>query len=136
MLQPHRLEVLTNTGGVWKKKWRRWAFYGLQRPLERRFLGKTRTFRPNELPQGFEILQRLGTQLLSLNPKKLQILVWDFEPLFKVTSGSLGSATGVSKNGRILFPGQKCNKISEMDALWLSILAWWAALSQSFRSEQ
>ena len=66
---------LTNTGGVWKKKWRRWAFYGLQRPLERHFLGKTRTFRPNELPQGFEILQRLGTQLLSLNPKKLQILV-------------------------------------------------------------
>ena len=97
MLQSHRIEVLTNTGGVWKKKWRRWAFYGLQRPLERRFLGKTRTFRPNELPQGFEILQRLGTHLLSLNPKKLQILVWDFEPLFKVTSGSLGSATGVSK---------------------------------------
>ena len=107
MLQSHRIEVLTNTGGVWKKKWRRWAFYGLQRPLERRFLGKTRTFRPNELPQGFEILQRLGTQLLSLNPKKLQILVWDFEPLFKVTSGSLGSATGVSKKRTYFIPRTK-----------------------------
>ena len=94
----------------------------VQRPLERRFLGKTRTFRPNKLPKGFEILQRLGTHLLSLNPKKIQILVWDFEPLFKVTSGSLGSATGDSKNGRILFSGQKCNKISEMDALCCSLL--------------
>ena len=94
MLKLHGIEVFRNTDDVWKKTWRRWAFYGLRRPLERRFSGKTRTFRANELPQSFEILQRLRTHLLSLNPKKLQILVWDFEPLFKVTSGSLGSATG------------------------------------------
>ena len=119
MLQSHGIEVFRNTGGVWKKTWRRWAFYGLRKPVERRFSGKTRTFRANELPQSFEILQRPRTHLLSLNPKKLQILVWDFEPLFKVTSGSLGSATGDSKNGRILFSGQKCNAISKIDALCL-----------------
>ena len=71
------------------------------------FLGKTRTFRPNKLPKGFEILQRLGTHLLSLNPEKLQILVWDFEPLFKVISGSLGCATGVSKKTDVFYSPDK-----------------------------
>jgi len=110
MLKSHGIEVFRNTGGVWKKTWRRWAFYGLRKPVERRFSGKTRTFRANELPQSFEILQRLRTHLLSLNPKELQILVWDFEPLFKVTSGSLGSATGDSKKRTYFIQGTKMQR--------------------------
>ena len=73
------------------------------------FLGKTRTFWPNGLPQGFEILSTVGTHQILLNPKKLQILVLNFVPLFKVTSGSLEYVRRqwASENGRTIFTGQK-----------------------------
>ena len=63
------------TGGVWKKNWRRWAFYGLQRPLESRFFRQNKDFLG--LPEALTYFR--------LIPKSFnQILVRDFEPLFKV----------------------------------------------------
>ena len=52
------------------------------------------------------------------SPKKLQLLVRDFEPLFKLTSGVIGVRNGHLKKRTYFNHRTKMQPASKMDALW------------------
>ena len=101
----------------WLEKWRRWAFYGLQRPLERRFSDKTSLSGRSSCPKASKFCNGSEHTVLSLNPKKFRSRYGILSPYSRLLAGHWGPQGAAQKKRplRILFPGQKCNKISEIN---------------------
>ena len=79
-MQPHRIEVLTNTGGVWKKKWRRWASSMAFKSRSKDVFRQNKDFPGHELPQSLKFCNHEAPRPIPKNFQTYPQRIWNCKP--------------------------------------------------------